>query len=1043
MVPRVGGRTTRRPWASLLALLAVVVGLLACTEPSSENSRPPLSQLGPGELLEPPAPRDPRPIRLTARDGTDLPLQSLELRGTLEDPLAFSELHLEFENPESRALDATLTVTLPRGAQVTRFAALIEGSWRDAEIIERELGPLRPSLYRPANPEFELEPEVGQRFEVELPKVPGRARQQVIVSYAEAFERVDEAYRVHLGGLHDVPRFSAQVVVRGQPDPFFEVFPASRIPEELGMDETGQRRLELHELDWSASGDLVVPTTGQRRTGVRSGRKVAVRINPLTHDHAAPIHGLTVLFDTSASRAVGYGERVEALAGLIEAMQPWTGNEIWLRLIAFDQSYETLYEGPLGGIERGVFERLHARRPLGASNLVGVLRHVGARRGHDIDRVLLISDGVATTGVSRREALFETIAELADNGVLRLDLLADRAELESRGLDGLVRQLPEWGLVLDSEDNPRALVRRLLRTVHDEVRITVPGARWYYPEVVRGVQSDDEILVFADVETVGNELRIEVESHGRHTWRVPLVEVEEPLVGWALERARVEFLVATLEDKAAGQPLAARRQLWRRIVDLSTRNRVLNGYTRLGMPAREQDYARAQLDPAGLPDVLFAGPDGVQRRRRGLPKALADEGTPLARPRLPRFPSVTLDAGLSTSAGVGRGADPGTWRPRSSDADAVATSPGPMVDPSRVRPRSTPAPEPAVDSPEAALQRLRQAKVWDGRRRPERARANPPPRELDDALSGNLLTVMNLIAWGETAQAREVARRWREAEPGEVMAVVALGEALEAGSEIEAAARAYGSIIDMFPNRADMRRFAGSRLEHLGGAGGRLAIDTYRRAREQRPDHPSSHRLLAFALLRAGRPRAAFEVLAAGLRRGWSAEQGAPFAGVERVLREDLGLIAAAWLADEPLASAEIEAALKLAGGELERGPSLRFVLTWETGGSDVDLHVRDYFGSHAYYFNRGLRSGGALDYELTQGYGPEVFSVLGAASGYPYNLQIHYYAIGASGYGMGKVQIVQHDGRGGVEFDERPFVVTKDRATVDLGDLIGPLGER
>jgi tetratricopeptide (TPR) repeat protein len=285
-------------------------------------------------------------------------------------------------------------------------------------------------------------------------------------------------------------------------------------------------------------------------------------------------------------------------------------------------------------------------------------------------------------------------------------------------------------------------------------------------------------------------------------------------------------------------------------------------------------------------------------------------------------------------------------------------------------------------------------------------------------------------------EAKQVALRWREAQPTEVLAVVALGEAFEANAEIEAAARAYGSIIDLFPERADMRRFAGERLEHLGSVGGRLAIDTYRRARQQRPDHPSSHRLLAFALLHVGRAERAFDVLEAGLRRDWSAEFSGAFSGVERVLREDLGLIAAAWIAAEPTREAEILARLETVGARLETEPSLRFVLTWETGANDVDLHVRDALGSHAYYENRGLDTGGALDFDMTNGYGPEVFTIVGEPTGYPYNLQIQYYSRGPNGFGMGKVQIVEHDGRGHLGFDDRPFVVMKDRAFVDLGDL-------
>jgi tetratricopeptide (TPR) repeat protein len=1072
--PRAGARShSRAIWASLLIVLAIAV--LACI-PTGGPRSPDDARLRLDTELAPTRAPDRRPIRMLSRDGTDFPLTSLDVRGTVEDPLAFTELHLEFENPEPRPLDATLEIRLPPQARVTRFAARIEGTWREAEVVERKSGSLQPSLYEPAEIAIDADPHGDQRFIVTLPDVPARASQSLRLAYVETFDDVDTPYRVRVAGLNDVPRFSARVVVHGQPDPLLEIWAGNRLPEQLGLDEQGRRVLEIRRFGWTATEDFVVPNSGLRRTGVRHGRKVAVRINPLTHDHAAPIEGLAILFDTSASRAVGYHQRVEQLAGLIEALQPWTGDEIRLRLIAFDQSIETIYDGPLGQIGRGAFDRLHARNALGASNLLSVLRHVvppagplgvppvvpprGAPLGDDakpgaINRAILISDGMATAGVSERSALLQSVAELRSAGVERLDVIADDGRRDLWTLRAMVRMLPESGLVLDGSDSGRALVRRLLRTVHDDVKITVPGARWSYPEVVHGLQSDDDILVFADVETLEAGVEINVDSHGKQRWIVPLVDVEESLVGWALENARVEFLITTLEDKAEGQALAARKQLWRRIVSSSKQNRVINDYTCFAMLADHDDFARAQLDLADLPDLLVAGPTGVEVRVRGVPSGSGSAEAERARARLPRFRSESLGvdqllllaredvsagpSGLSSAEAdavmiVGELADPA-----SELSSEVTTSLASISIPSG--PAPLPEIEPLPNSPAAELARMLRAKPLEGRRS-GRPRTQPPERKPADAYQGNLLAVMNLLDWGDIAEAKQVAWRWREAEPTEVMAVIALGEALEANLELELAARAYGSIIDMYPDRPDMRRFAGSRLEHLGSAGARLAIDTYRRARQQRPDHPSSHRLLGFALVRAGQFERAFDVLEAGLRRDWSDSFSGAFVGVEKILREDLGLIAAAWLAREPGREPEVRARLERLGAKLETEPSLRFVLTWETGANDVDLHVRDVLGSHAYYESRGLQTGGALYYDVTDGYGPEVFTILGQPTGYPYNLQVHYYARGPNGYGMGKVQIVEHDGRGRLEFDERPFVVMKDRAFVDLGDLSGTLFE-
>jgi tetratricopeptide (TPR) repeat protein len=299
-----------------------------------------------------------------------------------------------------------------------------------------------------------------------------------------------------------------------------------------------------------------------------------------------------------------------------------------------------------------------------------------------------------------------------------------------------------------------------------------------------------------------------------------------------------------------------------------------------------------------------------------------------------------------------------------------------------------------------------------------------------DPYTGRFDEVMKHLAAGRTAQARSLAETWSAKEPGDVLALLALGEVWERAGETAAAARAYGSLIDLFPSRADLRRLAGERLERLGEPGLELAIDTYRKAALDRPDHPTGHRLLAWALLRAGRFQEAFEALETGLDQKYPEGR---FAGSDRVLREDLGLLAAAWLRDEPSLRDEVLDRLQAHGARIESEPSLRFVLTWETDANDVDLHVWDRDGAHASYGNKKLPSGGELYADVTTGFGPECF-VIRDPEGAPYRLRAHYYNRGPMGYGMGTLQVVRHDGKGGISVEPRPFVVMADDAMVDMG---------
>ena len=86
------------------------------------------------------------------------------------------------------------------------------------------------------------------------------------------------------------------------------------------------------------------------------------------------------------------------------------------------------------------------------------------------------------------------------------------------------------------------------------------------------------------------------------------------------------------------------------------------------------------------------------------------------------------------------------------------------------------------------------------------------------------------------------------------------------------------------------------------------------------------------------------------------------------------------------------------------------------------------------------LPSGGELYADITTGYGPECFAITGRARSYPYVLQANYFARGPMGYGMGKLQVIEHDGKGTLRFSERPFAIMKDKAFVELARLTGPL---
>jgi uncharacterized protein YfaP (DUF2135 family) len=69
----------------------------------------------------------------------------------------------------------------------------------------------------------------------------------------------------------------------------------------------------------------------------------------------------------------------------------------------------------------------------------------------------------------------------------------------------------------------------------------------------------------------------------------------------------------------------------------------------------------------------------------------------------------------------------------------------------------------------------------------------------------------------------------------------------------------------------------------------------------------------------------------------------------------------------------------------------LRVVLSWDSDGTDLDLHVVSPDGTHVFYGGRVGANGGALDVDVTTGYGPEIYADPAPARGV-YHVFVNYY---------------------------------------------------
>ncbi|MFO0591843.1 MAG: VIT domain-containing protein [Polyangiaceae bacterium] len=1149
---------------------------LGCTNPQAGNGRGTPLQLATDKKLQLafddiPAPvAESIPLSLTASDGTGLKLVSLKGRAVIDDPLAFTELTLVFENPNDRVLEGTFSMVLPQGAAISRFAMRNDMGFQEGEIVEKQQARVayEDFLHRRQDPAL-LEQAAGNEFSARVFPIPARGRKELIVSYSQELSK-RRPFTIPLKGMPEIGSVDIEAHVAGKAAPVLSV-------SKQGLKPEGD-----FKVDPSLLGD---------RAGLRNGNLVLARVTPMVGSSPEPLTGALFLVDTSASRALGMAEQGRILKQLAAGIAKASGAKTPVMVAAYDQAVEPIFAGGAGDVGDDTIGRIRQRLALGASNLEAALAFAGEQaRAHSLSRVVLLTDGVATAGQTSGEKLREKVAALRTAGVERIDAVALGGIRDDDLLKSLVNAgLPRGGVVVDGAMTEEEQWRRLNEATRSDIAVKVENAVFTFPSKIDGVQAGDEVLVYANVPE-DKPVRITIGNGPATT--PDLAKVERPLLERAWVGAKIKSLVERERVEGASPALS------REIVGLSTQYRVMSPKTSLLVLETDWDYQRFGIDRRALADILITDGANVSLMHRVTPappkpppvvvvqkKPEPPKPKPVATAKAPTVRS----AGASVSGGgSGQGFGSGHGRLGGSHATASAPAPamkrdpdsfgGGMFAPGTVsgggagfavgadpRPSAgAAAPSPMRDRAEEAKEKAseqvsaccgpprtqppRDAAVDEGSAGPmasaaptaaatgapvarpvttpttpaatatspstppaapasnssgsaqgygylfsddparppagaaalaprdERPSSGPRPAaepapaasivpdpsgrfaadsevdmDGDPSLSnvgpapytGNFKAVMDLIARGRVEDAIVAAFEWRKKEPGDVMALIALGEGFEAAGDVAQAARCYGSIIDLFSSRADLRRFAGERLDRLRlGTALDLASDTYQKAEEERPDHPASHRLYAYALLRRGQPEQAFEAIVRGIHQRYPAGR---FAGVDRILREDLGLIGAAWARLDPKREEDIQTRVRTEGGAIENEPSIRFVLNWETDANDVDFHIRDGKGGHAFYSAPDLPSGGSLYADVTTGYGPECFTIRGKLDSlsYPYRLQAHYYSRGPMGYGMGKLEIVTHDGRGKLTFEERPFIVMVDRAFVDLGTVQAPSAKR
>ena len=204
---------------------------------------------------------------------------------------------------------------------------------------------------------------------------------------------------------------------------------------------------------------------------------------------------------------------------------------------------------------------------------------------------------------------------------------------------------------------------------------------------------------------------------------------------------------------------------------------------------------------------------------------------------------------------------------------------------------------------------------------------------------------------------------------------------------------ALSSLVENNPGDAVLARDVGyTALKwQLGGE----AYHLFRRVSQSRPYEPQTYYAMARCLSQLGANDLAIVWYEVALAGQWDARFGA--------LKKIVGLEYLRMLLDieegkrKTSVSQFAQARLKTLSSQYDPGKvDLIVGITWNTDGTDVDLHVTEPNGEECYYQHTSTRRGGSITQDVTGGFGPEMYTIRKSETG-DYRVRVKYFASDAN----------------------------------------------
>jgi len=551
--------------------------------------------------------------------GGVLEIKEQDVKVTINNGVAVTEVEQVFLNTENRVVEALYTFPVPKGASVSNFSMWIGGKEMIGEVVEKQRARQIYESYKQTRRDPGLLEQVDyKRFEMRVFPIAAGAEQRVKITYAQELD-YDHDTANYVYPLATVTTAKADQRTRGRFA--FSLEAKSEVPiVEMKSPSHGdefvvakhaanywQAALETREGDLNR--DLVIVYQMERaRTGLdlvasKHAGEDGYLLLTLTagKELEAVGGGSDYVFVLDVSGSMANDSKLSLSRGSVERFVAALEDDDCVELIAFNITARTLF----GGLKPATAEaKTQAEEFLRAQRAVGgtVLRPAieAAYRYRQADRplnVVILSDGM--TGPQEQAELVRLIGErpagvtvfcVGVGNEVNRPLLTQLAT-EAGGLAAFVSAGDDF------ERQAQAFRRKLTRPAAKQVKLTFQGGEVYdqEPATLPNLYYGQPIRLYGRYRTSGpTKVRIQAEVLGSPLdqtveLELPATEEANPQIDRMWASHRVQRLMD--ENRAAGTESNAAE-----IVRLCEGYSIVSEYASFIVLENDAEYKRWQIE---------------------------------------------------------------------------------------------------------------------------------------------------------------------------------------------------------------------------------------------------------------------------------------------------------------------------------------------------------------------------------------------------------------------------------------------------------------